>query len=133
MPANVAATLSAGPFGQLLYVPVGNGGYQLVANCGAAMGPGVNTPLGSGVLACSAGTGLNAAGMAAVASAVNTYLGALSGGKKAQLPNGSNGCPYVVISPGEVSVPVHPADVASFGATLAGVLNTGGNYGPAGT
>jgi hypothetical protein len=71
--------------------------------------------------------------MAAVASAVNTYLGGLSSAKKAQLPNPQNGCPYVLVAPGEVNVAVHAADVASFGATLAAVLNTSGNYGVIGS
>lgn len=129
----VVAALTAGPFGQLVYAPAGSGGYQLVANAGAAMGGGVAAPVGSGMAGYALTTGLNVAGMAAVASAVNTYLGALSAAKKAQLPNGQNGCPYVAISLGEVNVPVHPADVASFGATLAAVLDTSGNYGPEGT
>jgi len=130
--ATVVANLTAGPFGVLAYAPVGGGGYQLVANAGGAMG-GAAAPLGSAAAGYALTTGLNVAGMAAVASAVNTYLGALTAAKKAQLPNAQNGCPYVVISPGEVNVPVHPADVASFGATLAAVLDTSSNYGPEGT
>jgi hypothetical protein len=126
----VVATLTAGPFGQLVYAP-GGGGCQLVAFAGPPAG--AVAPVGSAMAAYAITTGLNVAGMAAVASAVNTYLGALSAAKKAQLPNAQNGCPYVAISPGEVSVPCHPADVASFGATLAAVLDTSGNYGPVGT
>lgn len=128
----VVATLTAGPFGVLAYAPGGGGGFQLVA-CAASAAGGSSAPYGSSVSGYAITTGLNAAGMAAVAAAVNTYLGALSAAKKAQLPNSQNGCPYVVIGLGEVNVPVHPADVASFGATLAAVLNTSGNYGPAGT
>jgi hypothetical protein len=75
--------------------------------------------------------------MAAVASAVGTYLAALSAAKKYQLgvsnTAGQTGCPQVHITPGYVSVPCHGADVASFAATLAAVLNTAGNYGTAGT
>ena len=127
----VVATLTAGPFGQLVFAPVGGGGYQLVANAGGNAA--AAAPVGSAVAGYALTTGLNVAGMAAVASAVNTYLGALSTAKKAGLPNGLNSCPYVVISPGEVNVPVHPADVTSFGATLAAVLDTSGNYGPVGT
>jgi hypothetical protein len=131
--ATVVATLTAGPFGQLVYAAGGSGGYQLVATAGGPQN-GVSAPIGSGVASYPLGAStLNVAGMAAVASAVNTYLGALSAAKKAQLPNGQNACPYVVISSGEVNVPVHQADVATFGATLAAVLNTSGNYGPVGT
>jgi len=127
----VVATLTAGPFGVLVYAPSGGGGYQLVANAGG--GAGAVAPVGSSVAGYPLTAALNVAGMAAVASAVNTYLSGLSAAKKAQLPNAQNGCPYVVISPGEVNVPVHPADVTSFGATLAAVLDTSGNYGPVGT
>lgn len=130
--ATVVANLTAGPFGVLAYAPAGGGGYQLVANAGNAMG-GAVAPLGSAAAGYAISAGLNVAGMAAVASAVNTYLGALSAAKKAQLPNAQNGCPYVVISTGEVNVPVHPADVASFGATMTTLLNTGSYYGPEGT
>jgi hypothetical protein len=128
----VVANLTAGPFGQLIYSPVGGGGVQLVA-CAAGASGGGSAPYGTAVAGYAITTGLNVAGMAAVASAVNTYLGALSAAKKAALPNPQNGGPYVVISAGEVNVPVHPADLASFGATLAAVLNTSGNYGPVGT
>lgn len=131
--ATVVASLSAGPFGQLMYAPVGGGGYQLVAYAGAAISAGTPAPVGTGPAGYELITGLNVAGLAAVASAVNTYLSGLSTAKKAQLPNGQNGCPYVVICPGEVNVPVHPADVASLGATLASILNTSGNYGTVGT
>jgi hypothetical protein len=127
----VVASLTAGPFGVLAYAP-GGGGAQLVACCAGASGGSV-APYGSAPAGYAITTGLNVAGMAAVASAVNTYLGGLSSAKKAQLPNPQNGCPYVVISPGEVNVPCHGADIASFGATLAAVLNNTANYGGAGT
>jgi hypothetical protein len=126
------ATLTAGPFGVLAYVAGGGGGAQLVA-CAANASGASGAPYGSAPAGYAITTGLNVAGMAAVASAVNTYLGALSSAKKAQLPNAQNGCPYVIISPGEVNVPCIAADVASFGATLAAVLNTTGNYGAIGS
>jgi hypothetical protein len=124
----VAATLTAGPFGVLAYqapqnfdgsFPTATTGLQLVAGTGSAGG--------------AITTGLSVAGMAAVASAVNTYLSALSAAKKAQLPNPQNGCPVVSISPAGISVPVHGANVVSFTTTIAAVLNSAGNYGPAGT
>lgn len=129
----VAATLSAGPFGQLIYQSDGpaGAGLQLVAKAGTQGG--LNVGYGSSPGAYALTTGLNVAGMAAVASAVNTYLGGLSAAAKAQLPNPQNGCPNVVICPGEVSVPVHPNDLATFTATLAAVLNNAANYGAVGT
>ena len=128
----VVANLTAGPFSVLCYAPGGGGGAQLVA-CAANASGGAVAPYGSAPAGYAITTGLNVAGMAAVASAVNTYLGGLSSAKKAQLPNAQNGSPYVVIAPGEVNVPCHVADVASFGATLAAVLNTSGNYGVIGS
>jgi hypothetical protein len=62
---------------------------------------------------------------------VGTYLAALSSAKKAQVWNSLTGCPSVQIAPYGISVPVHGADLASFTATLAAVLNSGANYGPA--
>ena len=126
------AALTAGPFGVLACAAVPGNGVQLVA-CAANASGGSGAPYGSAPAGYAITTGLNVAGMAAVASAVNTYLGGLSSAKKAQLPNPQNGCPYVVISPGEVNVPCHAADVASFGATLATVLDSSGNYGAIGS
>jgi hypothetical protein len=126
-----AAALTAGPFGTLNYTVGGVGGYQLAARAGA-MGA-LTVGYGSAPAAYALTTGLNVAGIAAVASAVNTYLGGLSSAKKAQLPEPTNGCPTVVISSGEISVPVHPADLASFTTTLAAVLNNASNYGAVGT
>jgi hypothetical protein len=72
--------------------------------------------------------GLTVAGIAAVCSALNTYYAALTSAQKAAL-----GRITVHITPAGVACTVRGADVASFTSTLAGVLNTTSNYGPAGT
>lgn len=128
----VAVHLSSGVGGDIAYLNVPQGGFQLVWRSGPGSPSGVT--LGTPPLGYYVGvTALNVAGMAAVASAVNTYLGGLSATQKAQLPQQVNCCPYVVITPGEVNVPVHPSDVVTFAATLAAILNNSSNAGPVGT
>jgi hypothetical protein len=116
-----AAALSAGPFGVLAYqAPQGFDSSSLTATTG------VQLTASTGGAAVT--IGLNTAGLAAVAAAVGTYLGALSAAKKAQLFSALTGCPSITIAPSGISVPVHGADLASFTATLAAVLNSAGNY-----
>jgi hypothetical protein len=128
----VATALSAGPWTALTYQMINDWN-------GAAEAPasGVQLQAGSPPPSAAGTTGLNTAGLAAVTSAVSTYLAALSAAKRYQLAVGATaaqaGCPQVHITPGWVSVPCHGADIASFGATLAAVLNNTANYGGAGT
>jgi hypothetical protein len=97
----------------------------LDAAAAAAVGAGVPAVLTAGTIGPAAvASGLNGAGIGAVASAAGTYYSALSQAKRNQL-----GYAAVHILPGGLSVTVHSADVASFGATLAAVLNSAGNYG----
>lgn len=71
---------------------------------------------------------LTVAGIAAVLSALNTYYGGLSATQIAQI-----GRIEVQVTPAGVRCQVRQADAATFTTTLAGVLNTTANYGPAGT
>lgn len=126
----VAAALTEGPFGQLLAVtpqgedPAGN----------AAVAAGMRAKLVLGAAPGNAGgqaeitTGLNVAGISAVAGAVSTYYGALSAAKAAQI-----GYAPVHIGQAGFIIPCHNQDVTSLAATLATVLDTSSNYGPAGT
>jgi hypothetical protein len=85
--------------------------------------------LSAGSIAAAPATGvLTVAGIAAVLSALNTYYAGLSTTQKAQI-----GRIDVQVNPAGVRCTVRAADAASFTTTLAGVLNTGANYGPAGT
>lgn len=130
----VGAALTAGPFGALYAsTPVagdpaaaaltaGGMGATLEAGASGSGAAGDGAPLNSG---------LNFAGLAAVASAIGTYLSGLNTAKKAQMAVGP--VPAVRLGPAGFTCPVHSADVATFAATLAAVLNTAGNYGPAGT
>jgi hypothetical protein len=126
--------LTAGPFGQLLAsVPVpGDPAAAAVtaAGMGATLQAGTSgTGMDGDDAALSAG--LNFTGLGAVASAIGTYLTGLSAAKRAQMLQGP--VPVVQLGPAGFTCPVHSADIASFAATLTAVLNTAGNYGPAGT
>lgn len=120
-----AAVLTAGPFGALLVTqPQGEDPAGVAA---VAAGMGAVLTMG-GPPAVGIVTGLNFAGIAAVASAVNTYYGALSAAERAQV-----GYAPVSISQRGISIPCHNADVTSLAATLASVLDTSSNYGAVGT
>lgn len=72
--------------------------------------------------------GLTAAGVAAIASAYNTYIGGLSAAKKSQI----GGLRAIVTSAG-MAVSCHVTDVATFAATLQTALNNASNFGPVGS
>lgn len=128
-----AATLTAGhPFGQILVQqlqadvtdPVAS---AAVAASGALLMAGLqdfdsSQQLGGG------SQGLTAAGVAAIASAYNTYVGGLSAAKKAQI-----GTLRAIVTSTGMAVSVHVADVAAFAATLQTALNTGANFGAIGS
>jgi hypothetical protein len=119
---SVAATLTAGPFGQLLAIQpqgLGDAAVAMVAAGAPATLQASGTP---------GATGLNFTGIAAVLAALNTYYSGLSAAKRAQLGYGK-----VTVSQFMVSVPCHNLDVSSLAATLAGILSTSGNYGAVGT
>jgi hypothetical protein len=124
------SALSAGPFGQLLAnAPYGGdpaASAAVAAGMGATLQAGTSGSPGDG---SALSAGLNFAGLGAVASAIGTYLSGLSAAKRAQM----GPAPSVTLGPAGFTCPVHNADIASFAATLAAVLNTAGNYGPAGT
>jgi hypothetical protein len=125
----VAATLTAGPFGALYVQQPESGGADTAGT--AAVAAGLPATLAMGSYAggtASPVNGLNFAGIAAVVSAISTYYSGLSAAKKAQVGLGG-----VHVTAAGFSVTVHNADVMSLASSLATVLNTAGNYGPAGS
>jgi hypothetical protein len=126
--------LTAGPFGQLLASQPVPGdpaaAAEVTAGMGATLQAGTSgTGMDGDDSALSAG--LSFTGLGAVASAIGTYLTGLSAAKRAQMVQGP--VPVVQLGPAGFTCPVHNADIASLAATLTAVLNTSGNYGPAGT
>jgi hypothetical protein len=104
-------------------VPLPNAGDA----AGAASAIACGTTVTAGGVAANA-NGLTFTGIAAVCTAYATYVGTLTALKKSQM-----GQMRVLITPTSVELPVHSADVTTFAATLAGVLNTGGNSGAIGS
>jgi hypothetical protein len=123
----VAATLTAGPFGALYELAP----QALDAAAAAFVAGGTSAVLAVGDRAggqVGITTGLNFTGMAALASAANTYHSGLSAAKRAQV-----GAAAVHISQTGFSITCHTADVATLAATLATILDSSANYGPVGT
>jgi len=106
-------------------LPVANSGD--VAGAAFANASLVELSAGSAA-AAPAVNGLTVAGIAAVATAVGTYLSGLSAAKKAQL-----GQARVLITQTALIVPCHSSDVTTFTATMVALLNTGANFGPIGS
>lgn len=130
-----AASLSANhPLGAILSVTPAPDSADPVASAAAgAMGalllagdtdfngtPGAGGPAG--------GSGLTAAGVAAVLAAWNTYIGGLSAAKKAQV-----GYIKAMVTSAGLALSVHSADVAAQASSLQATLNTAANFGPVGS
>jgi hypothetical protein len=129
----VAASLTAGhPFGQILVRQLQADVMDPVASA-AALASGALLFAGlqdfdSSQQIGGGSQGLTAAGVAAVASAYNTYIGGLSTAKKAQV-----GTLRANVTSTGMAVSVHVTDIATFAATLQTALNVTANYGPIGS
>lgn len=73
-------------------------------------------------------SGLTAAGVAAIASAYNTYVSGLSSTKKAQI-----GSLRAIVTSAGMAITCHVTDVASLATTLQTALNNTSNFGPVGS